>query len=500
MTVLLDLINSEYFVLIYCLVIIECFVFFVGLLVSALRRLSDADEQTSPDTSTAAHPVNLDSYQFYQAVPNLLTGLGILGTFLGLVGGVSEAGTQFAADPDSAIDSLLEGAALAFWTSVVGIFLSIVFTLIERTNLRPVVDRQRGRAEDLRQNQFTRYLGSLVREVKEVSRNASTAAEQLQEVTGQFKSFRDEFKWGELEAILDSVLENLSKEIAGLRADLEGANQSVMDSTMEQFAAALDERAGLEFKGLAETITGLDQVVAQAAQELVDRQENMEESLRQTLSELVSEMDRASSKVAWKLRVAGSAAVDRISEAISGVAGDLESAVATISDAVRLSERSLGSLTSFVDQADGLFEMIRETQQKTRDSMGAIQQAVDTSRVSTDRLANSLRDVDQVAARAGELVIDSSELLSKSQDWNRVMINLWKNYEERFEGIDESLAEVFQGLDEGLQQYRNQVEDFVRTLDHKSAVVVERLSGAVSELREVVEELIDEMTRDNQRQ
>ena len=62
------------------------------------------------------------SFGFYQSVPNLLTGLGILGTFIGLAVGVGAASAGLSSGAPSEITSslqqLLDGASLAFLTSI----------------------------------------------------------------------------------------------------------------------------------------------------------------------------------------------------------------------------------------------------------------------------------------------------------------------------------------------------------------------------------------------
>lgn len=77
---------------------------------------------------------------FYQAVPNLLTGMGILGTFVGLAAGVGSASSGLASsnpgEITSALQQLLGGASLAFWTSIVGIVCSILFVVGERSVTR----------------------------------------------------------------------------------------------------------------------------------------------------------------------------------------------------------------------------------------------------------------------------------------------------------------------------------------------------------------------------
>ena len=77
------------------------------------------------------------SFSFYQSVPNLLTGLGILGTFIGLAFGVGAASSGLASSMPSEITAslqqLLDGASLAFLTSICGISSSILFVPVLRT-------------------------------------------------------------------------------------------------------------------------------------------------------------------------------------------------------------------------------------------------------------------------------------------------------------------------------------------------------------------------------
>ena len=76
------------------------------------------------------------SFDFYRSVPNLLTGFGILGTFVGLATGVGAASAGLtsgdSAQVTESLRQLLGGASLAFVTSVVGISSSMVFVFFER--------------------------------------------------------------------------------------------------------------------------------------------------------------------------------------------------------------------------------------------------------------------------------------------------------------------------------------------------------------------------------
>jgi len=70
--------------------------------------------------------------QLAELIPGLLTSLGILGTFLGLMEGLTDLDLADAAKTISSIPTLLGGMKFAFATSVAGISCSLVFNMINR--------------------------------------------------------------------------------------------------------------------------------------------------------------------------------------------------------------------------------------------------------------------------------------------------------------------------------------------------------------------------------
>ena len=65
-------------------------------------------------------------------IPSTLTGLGILGTFIGLIFGIGGVGFSSIDAALSSVQNLLNGIEVAFYTSIVGVVLSILFNIIYR--------------------------------------------------------------------------------------------------------------------------------------------------------------------------------------------------------------------------------------------------------------------------------------------------------------------------------------------------------------------------------
>ena len=66
-------------------------------------------------------------------ISGILTALGLLGTFLGLVTGISSVSFSSADATMESIENLLSGIATAFYTSIAGVILSILFNILYRT-------------------------------------------------------------------------------------------------------------------------------------------------------------------------------------------------------------------------------------------------------------------------------------------------------------------------------------------------------------------------------
>lgn len=83
--------------------------------------------------------INGDSLALYSwngvvmQIPGTLTGLGILGTFVGLIFGISEIGFTSVEATLASVQSLLSGIRMAFYTSIAGVILSILFNILHRT-------------------------------------------------------------------------------------------------------------------------------------------------------------------------------------------------------------------------------------------------------------------------------------------------------------------------------------------------------------------------------
>ena len=93
------------------------------------QALTDIEDYINEDV------LSLKSWQnVVMQIPGTLTGLGILGTFIGLIIGIRGIGFSSVDIALSSVQTLLSGIQVAFYTSIAGMILSLLFNIIYRVS------------------------------------------------------------------------------------------------------------------------------------------------------------------------------------------------------------------------------------------------------------------------------------------------------------------------------------------------------------------------------
>ena len=192
-----------------------------------------------------------------ELIPNLLTSLGILGTFMGLSRGLSTLNFADSAQLISGIPDLLSGMRFAFGTSVAGISCSLIFNMLNR-----ISQGSSYRAIDDFVTSFTQLAMSrpLDNDVQMIIQNQDrnfmlqgineTLADRLAENVGH-----------SISRALNPVAESMDRFIVGTtRNQIEGVNHIVT-----RFLSEMDRSLGNQFSSLARTMNTLEQNQLQAA-------------------------------------------------------------------------------------------------------------------------------------------------------------------------------------------------------------------------------------------
>lgn len=186
-------------------------------------------------------------------LPGLFLTLGILGTFVGLVDGINGLNSQSSEELRDGVIGLMGGMKTAFYTSIVGILMSLAWQLIDRLwYYRKLTDN------------FTTLRSKLDHAFPTQSQETI-----LQQMAARQKQQMEDFQTYMSDNIIPQLATNISKAFEVLfvphleetqtmmKSVLEQTNQNQMDGVKEmvdQFVGSLHEITGDQMKALSEAL------------------------------------------------------------------------------------------------------------------------------------------------------------------------------------------------------------------------------------------------------
>ena len=387
--------------------------------------------------------------RYYSAFPNILTGLGILGTFIGLVAGISLAsGALLSNDPAQtrdALSKLLDGASLAFWTSIFGLFSSILFSVREKNHVHHFDKLRKIWISRLDERLQRVTIESINRKVLEQSEQQTKALQEF----GEPLALELASKMGQ--TLTHTVTAPMSEALSDIQSSIEELIQAQTNSS----AAMLEQVT----EKMTQSITG---TASKEVEEFSSGIRYMTSSLEQTMEHVTKQLSDASS--AFSTSVNGLAeSSENIQQTIKGSAALTEQQQSLMADSMEINEK-LATVTQSIENA---VDVIRESVEKGHETSEEVSRSATSIQGTMDEL------------KAANLSVQNS----------------WSEYEKRFEGVDVSLGNAFSEIDEGLQRYSQMTKNYLMDLDEHTSSITRHIAGASAEIHNAVEELSDTLSK-----
>ena len=351
------------------------------------------------------------SFGFYRSVPNLLTGIGILGTFLGLAAGVGSASSGMSSgNPDQIIRSLrdlLGGASLAFWTSIAGVSLSVAFLSVER-----IVSRRL----HLKLNEWVERIESCLQRVT-LEDIGLRQLEQARRSRLQLEKFNTELIFALEQALEEKIANRLSPQLTlliesvnGLREDRSTDADRMLEQALERLTESMKEQTESQFKEMGDVVTNLNRTLKDSTAGLAQTQRDVRTVLDAILEGVKASMDASSTAMTETLQ----RSLDDVALVITDASGKLAEQLTTSSTAVSHElQTTMGSATQAMsavisdlnrtlkDSTAGL----AQTQRDVHTALDAVLAGVKTSMTAgsaamAETLQQSLDNVTSVIAEA----------------------------------------------------------------------------------------------------
>ncbi|RKO66649.1 anti-phage ZorAB system protein ZorA [Desulfofundulus salinus] len=493
----------------------------------------------------------LENSGLHSVAPALLTGLGILGTFLGLSLGLTNVNlaSEDLVTLKQGIRSLLAGAHTAFVTSVWGIGLSITLTWLKKiyfNQISVLLDR----ICDWLDQSFPRRLAEAW--LSEVYREA-------REQTAELKKFNDELAWS-IAAALD---EKLAARITPALENLLGAIEKLTETGSAEVARVISREAGAEVVKLGEILQQASDVLSNTLHASSELQRNIGETVSRQLAltashveeslgnsvvrfgELTHQVERAVEQVRQSIAeqilqqkqyfeesmnrlqettksyledflVKVDHAVGHVSERSSNVVSEVGHEIGRLLEELSVHVKELGDeytarrndLRAAVDEITTLLAMIeklvgeasrvldayRESAQPVREAGVILAKSVETFTEAGTTLRQATQEFsglwDEYRRHSAQVVSEIRQALQHTE-------SAWRAYESRLGQIRQELESVFGVIEDGLRRYAETVHEgmsrYLKELDGEMGKAIGSLGAAVGELGETLADFLEQL-------
>ena len=299
--------------------------------------------------------------EYFKHQPGILTGIGIIGTFAGLLRGLSTFSVS--SDPETvrlSLDTLIHGVVEAFTVSASAITLAMITTFLEKI----IITRQIKQLEDLCQLLDSLFEGGageeyLARLVKSGESSATQTAQLKDALVSDLKEMLAEMTRQQTEAIADSFRESSSAQIATTEQSGDRIAQAISDSLSEplqKIAAAVNTTSDTNGQVVTRALNEALITFSQKMEDMFGGQMgNINQLLQQTTTAMQSTVARFD-QLSDNLSDAGKNAADVMSERLSTALESMEARQLTLNN----------TMTEFVSQ---LRDTVQSSQSETNSQL-----------------------------------------------------------------------------------------------------------------------------------
>ena len=317
----------------------------------------------------------------WSGLAGTFTGIGILGTFIGLTIGLAGVDTSSTGALSSSISGLLGGMSTAFVTSIFGIVSAIVFGVWHSQNMKRFGDAVSRFTDALDQVFIRKSVEEILLEELVESRAQRAAMEQLS--TDMAISICDH-----LPDVLDQLAEKMDSAMKGnLDTMLAGLSER-QDKQTEQLMQISSNTSSLVSGGFDQLGDVLKKGVGQGAEELGNSLKNLSSdiaSLAEGIRDILDRSTKASSEANQKTLDALNEAISKMNETMEGMANkQTEETDKNIQRMTALMEEMKTTMKDIFDEMSAsakeqrteIGEIAKDSADQTKENLGAINASV----------------------------------------------------------------------------------------------------------------------------
>lgn len=444
------------------------------------------------------------SIRFYSGFSNMLVGLGIFGTFLGLAAGIYLVSRQLSGTAEElklALGGLLGGAFLSFLKSAVGILLSILFTIMERRALGSLEDGIHVFCSELEKRL----------QLQTPERLAQQQLRELCEQTASLKQFNTGLAPHLAEALdqrisgrLEPALQRLHQALLDIKAERASTDQQFLARSLDEFRRSMQGAAGREMDGLGSTLHVLSETIDRSASALQAGQQQFEGANARIADGIERTLETARNGIHQQLQDLAAVVTSSVSKSAEALTTQLEAGGRALVQQVGVQNEQLGMNARQLEQLTGTWTELLAGASSLTERTSVVADSLATAHSQFTATTDALRAVEKsvrVASERLEALVHEQGTHAGTLSAASTTINeslkataaSWSEYQRRFADLDRSLGSVFEQIDGGLARYSEKIREYVRDVETQMARATENLAGTVGQLSDDLSELPSEV-------
>jgi putative membrane protein len=429
--------------------------------------------------------------EFYKHLPGILTGIGIIATFTGLITGLSQFDAN-AVDPEAlkqSLGGLFDYVRHAFIFSAVAIGLAMLLTIFEKVIYNLCVHNAAGVAAELdalfRAGLGEEYLSRLVKSsedgatqtkhlkeslVQDLKALLTNLTEQQVQATRQLSTDIGH----SLKASLEEPLQHIAETVRAASGDQSANSARMLENLMSAFMAQMKETMGGQLGGLSELMQQTTQAVAQVESTLRGLVAEMERSsqasssgMQAAVKGLIQSLSDHQSRLADSASAQQSQALTQMQEALLRMAEAQEVSTRRAQEASTTASEQIGKVTSqSIDASQqatrAAQELLSGVQQVSTDAIQGLENgaarinasisALDSVAERLARAGQSLTGLQEQSVEAAATLERASATLGSGTQAMTLAIGTLAQTSTRLEGISGLMASEAQAREAALRE------------------------------------------------
>ena len=457
----------------------------------------------------------------FELIPNLFPTIGILGTFVGIAIGLY----SFNPDPnniDESIENLLDGLKTAFYVSILGVFLLLVFSIYSsfKKDKMGLLSDEAEAINSLKDAviEMTKHLHYI-----EDGRSVSTSIilrdlyKESQKQSVSLASFSSDLAFS-LTDVLNNPTEGVTHELRQLKKEIEllgqklqdpatemtqsviGELQTSMASMVNEFKDSMSGSAKNELEGLisalsvaGDSLTAFPAMLASLGQSM----QNDMNVLKLTMEQVSNQTLANSEESTLKMKNQVEEIANILSEKVGNMQNGQENLMNIQSENLKISDQLVEKFNYSVENLDKISSSVLETLDKYRIAQNELNTVAAQLRSVSDNVNMTSRNLQETQVNFTNQVIDVTDLNAKSiVELNNALNKakeLSSSYTDNFSIIEMGLKGIFKEIESGLTTYRSTInenlEDHLGKYTDALTKTVDSLSSAYNSQSEILDEL-----------